>query len=255
MFDGLKVLMEENKMAYKFEHQPSYRYGRDSYPISEKIEVFNDTYWYCDNYDQAVEECVDILFEYYWHIRDFKNNWMHLTRKKVMVCDYHIDDNDARQVIAELFVRKILNYYDPACTECSPWTWGKRIMEQHFCLKLAQLSSVKTPDSRVEKQDLYESEDDVNIISLDDCNEESNSNLSYSFDFDALCDKMLLSDVIDYIDSKKHGYVLLKRYGIDRGYKRTVAETAQELGLTPKKVNYWCDKIITDCQEHFKEVA
>ena len=64
--------------------------------------------------------------------------------------------------------------------------------------------------------------------------------------------EMMNEDFKNKILEIPYGEILIKRYGLDRGYKRTAKELADELGMTPKTINYWCDKVMAEFRRRHK---
>lgn len=74
-------------------------------------------------------------------------------------------------------------------------------------------------------------------------------------DLDSRCwdTKMMNADIRQKLEALPHGDIVIYRWGLDRGYKRTVDQVAQELGVTPKYVNYWSEKTEETFRKKYKE--
>ena len=220
-------------------------YHGANYEVKSYIERFNDQFWWTDESQTAIQEVIDILFDYYWYKRDFKNNWWKLTSHKVSNKDKIVSDEDAKQIVAFIWTQKIITY-DPDLTEASPWLWALKIMDQHFIANILKFSqsittALHTTDKCKKQMKQYDFVDYSTI-----------NGTTFGFE-DAVTDKLLVEHIVSYLNSIPYGNLVLLRYALDRGYKRTVNELSEELNLTPKTVNYWVDKNETKCRNHFAE--
>ena len=225
---------------YKYLNKTYYKYGNNTYPMTKTSETFNDIFWYCDTYDDAVRDCVTILFQYYWVEMNWKEKWYNNNFVLISDREKHVDDDDAFGTISLLFMEKII-VFDPTRTSCTPWMWAKMMMEQHFSQKLAKLTSFKAPHRQTIKKYNYQMEYDIVSEDID----------NFDIPYEENEDSELLDNVLEYLKNLPHGDLVLARYGFDRGYKRTAKELADELGMTPKTINYWCAKNLNKCRKKF----
>lgn len=227
----------------KSENKIMRTYYGANYEINSYTERFNDRFWWTDESQEAVQEVIDILFDYYWYKRDFKNNWWKFTEYKISNKDKYVSDEDAKQITALIWTQNVLKY-DPDLTNASPWLWALKVMDQHFVEKLIKFSqSITTPTHTTEKRKKQMKKYDFLDYSTVDA-------ITLGFE-NAVEDKLLVEHVINYLDSIPNGNIILLRYGVDRGYGRTVDELSDELNMTHKKINYWLKKNETKCRQHF----
>ena len=117
-------------------------------------------------------------------------------------------------------------------------------MGQHFSKKIRKFSeSISIPEAGIRlKYDFeFREKEFINI----------NNVIVIDYRFERIEEILISKDVIKYILTLPNGYLLLSKFGIDRGYPRTASEISEETGLTKKAINYWVNKNIELCKNHF----